>query len=125
MLFGQGQRAENAEQVGQRTDKAEHVGQPVDSGHSRAVGGGPVSHPEVTSHPVIAPGAAEGSVDIVEDSHVVTPAPAQEDLEQQVQPVFGRKEKSVDSQVELTLLGKPDDDVPLQFVVPSLLSPPS
>ena len=66
MLFGQGQR----------TDKAEHVGQPVDSGHSRAVGGGTVSHSEVTSHSMIAPGAAEGSVDIVEDSHVVTPAPA-------------------------------------------------
>ena len=106
LLFGQGQRA----------DKAEQVGQPVDPGHSRAAGGGPVSRPVVTSHPVIAPGAApaEGSVVIDEDSLVVTPAPAQGVSEQRAQPVLVGTEKGLDSQVDLSLLGQPDSDVPLR-----------
>ena len=79
------------------------------------VGGGPVSHPVVTSHPVIALRTAEGSVDIVENSLTVTPEPAQGVLEQQVQPVLRGTEKSVDSQVELILLGKLIDDVPLRM----------
>ena len=60
----------------------------------------------MTSHPVIEPGAVplEGSVDIVEDSLVVTPAPAQGVFDQRVQPDLGGAEKGVDSQVELTLL---------------------
>ena len=110
----QGQRADKAEQVGQEDDESEQVGQPADPGHSCAVGGGPFSHPVVTNHPVIALRTAKGSVDIVEDSLTVTPEPAQGVLEQRVQPVLGGTEKSIDSQVELTLLGKPIDDVPLR-----------
>ena len=107
LLFGQAR---------QSADKAEQFGQPADPGHSHAAGGGPVSHPVVTSHPVIEPGAvpAEGSVDIVEGSLVVTPAPAQGVSEQRVQPDLVGTKKGVDSQVESILQGKPVNDVPLR-----------
>ena len=63
---------------------------------------------------MISPRTAKGSVDLVENGLVVTPSLAQEGLEQRVQPVLGDTENSVDSQVELTLLGKPVADVPLR-----------
>ena len=118
LTFGQSQRVvkrvDRAEQVGQRTDNAEQVGQPAEPEHSCAVGGTLVSRPEGTSHPVISPRTAKGSVDLFEDGLVVTPSLTQEGLEQRVQPVLGDTENSVDSQVELTLLGKPVADIPLQ-----------
>ena len=65
---------------------------------------------------MIAPGAApaEGLVFTKDDNLVVTPAPAQGVPEQRVQPVLGGIEMGVDSQVDLTLLEKPDSNVPLR-----------
>ena len=65
---------------------------------------------------MIAPGAApaEGLVVTNEDSLVVTPAPAQGVPEQRAQPVLGGIEMGVDSQVDLTLLEKPDSNVPIR-----------
>ena len=80
MLFGQGERAvkraDRAEQVGQGTDNAEQVGQSANPDHSRAVGGGLISHPEGASHLTVLPEASKSS-DFVENSPVVTPVPTQ------------------------------------------------
>ena len=119
LLFGQGMRAGNAEQVGQRTDKAEQVGQRADKTEqltqqpnlqdSRAAGVGPASHPPV-SHPRFAPGvgvaSTVGSVKNVEDSLAVTPAPAQAESEHWVKPVLVGNEEGVGNQVDSALLGK-------------------
>ena len=63
---------------------------------------------------MISPRTAKGSVNLVENGLVGTPSLAQEGLEQRVQPVLGATKNSVDSQVELTLLGKPVADVSLR-----------
>ena len=86
----------------------EGLGQSVSPVHSCAAAEGPVSHPASGAAPT------EGLVVNIEDSLVFTPDPAQGVPEQRAQPGLGGIEQGVGSQVDLTLLEKPDINVPLR-----------
>ena len=86
----------------------EGLGQPVGPVHSRVAAEGLVSHPASGAAP------AEGLVVTNEDSLVVTPDPAQGVPEQRAQPGLGGIEQGVGSQVDWTLMEKPDSNVPLR-----------
>ena len=92
----------------QRADMTEGLGQSVSPVHSCAAAEGPVSHPASGAAPT------EGLVVNIEDSLVFTPDPAQGVPEQRAQPGLGGIEQGVGSQVDLTLLEKPDINVPLR-----------